>query len=277
MRSCTYPATASMPPAPHLRELRPELRVMSAGDTIEIYKEVGLPSDVAARFDVRQMSGTHGIGHTRMATESAVTTMGAHPFSTGPDQCLVHNGSLSNHNSLRRELRREGIHIETENDTEVGAAYLTWKMQQGSTLAKHWTAALKILMAFLPLSSEPKTALVLCATRLPVNPPSWPKPINMSPLARNTAPWSTCPASIRPAFGNPSPQLFISGITDMQTFDLEQNDLRTIERHASCAKNRYQPNRLEYHNPRASHAIAVGLDARLRSPSMARRAIIALA
>ena len=50
------------------------------------------------------MAGTHAIGHTRMATESAVTTDGAHPFSTGPDQCLVHNGSLSNHNALRREL-----------------------------------------------------------------------------------------------------------------------------------------------------------------------------
>ena len=124
------------------------LRVMSAGDTIEIYKEVGLPSDVAARFDVRKMSGTHGIGHTRMATESAVTTMGAHPFSTGPDQCLVHNGSLSNHNSLRRELRHEGIHIETENDTEVGAAYLTWKMQQGSTLGEALDSSLEDLDGF---------------------------------------------------------------------------------------------------------------------------------
>lgn len=54
--------------------LRPNIRVMSAGDTIEIYKEVGLPRDVAARFDLSGMSGTHGIGHTRMATESAVTT-----------------------------------------------------------------------------------------------------------------------------------------------------------------------------------------------------------
>ena len=119
-----------------IKNEHPSIRVMSAGDTIEIYKEVGLPKDVAARFNIGAMSGTHGIGHTRMATESAVTTMGAHPFSTGSDQCLVHNGSLSNHNSLRRKLRREGIHIETENDTEVGAAYLTWKMQHGSTLGE---------------------------------------------------------------------------------------------------------------------------------------------
>ena len=131
-----------------LKEVRPSVRIMSAGDTIEIYKEVGLPKDVAARFDVSKMSGTHGIGHTRMATESAVTTMGAHPFSTGNDQCLVHNGSLSNHNSLRRKLRREGVHIETENDTEVGAAYLTYKMQQCSTLGQALESSLDDLDGF---------------------------------------------------------------------------------------------------------------------------------
>ena len=94
------------------------------------------------------MSGRHGIGHTRMATESAVTTMGAHPFNTGLDQCLVHNGSLSNHNSLRRRLRREGVHIETENDTEVGAAYLTWKMQNGATLGEALESSLEDLDGF---------------------------------------------------------------------------------------------------------------------------------
>ncbi|MGB5837999.1 MAG: glutamine amidotransferase family protein [Albidovulum sp.] len=131
-----------------LKELRPDVRVMSAGDTMEIYKEVGLPKDVAARFDVAKMSGTHGIGHTRMATESAVTTMGAHPFSTGSDQCLVHNGSLSNHNSLRRQLAREGILTETMNDTEVGAAYLTWKMREGATLGEALESSLDDLDGF---------------------------------------------------------------------------------------------------------------------------------
>ena len=131
-----------------LGELRPDIRVMSAGDIIEIYKEVGLPKDVAERFDLAKMSGSHGIGHTRMATESAVTTMGAHPFSTGPDQCLVHNGSLSNHNSLRRKLIREGIAFETDNDTEVGAAYLTHKMNQGSNLGEALESSLDDLDGF---------------------------------------------------------------------------------------------------------------------------------
>ena len=132
----------------NLTEIRPGVRVMSHGSTLEIYKEVGLPKNVADRFDIRKMSGTHGIGHTRMATESAVTTMGAHPFNTGIDQCLVHNVSLSNHNSLRRKLRRLGVHIETENDTEVGAAYLTWKMQTGSTLGEALTSSLDDLDGF---------------------------------------------------------------------------------------------------------------------------------
>jgi methylamine---glutamate N-methyltransferase subunit A len=131
-----------------LAEIRPDVRIMSRGDTLEIYKEVGLPKDVAERFNLSGMTGTHGIGHTRMATESAVTTMGAHPFNTGSDQCLVHNGSLSNHNSLRRKLRREGVVIQTENDTEVGAAYLTWKMMNGASLGEALESSLDDLDGF---------------------------------------------------------------------------------------------------------------------------------
>jgi amidophosphoribosyltransferase len=131
-----------------LPQVAPGLRVMSSGESIEIFKEVGLPKDVAARFDVASMGGSHGIGHTRMATESAVTTEGAHPFSTGADQCLVHNGSLSNHNSLRRKLKREGVRIESQNDTEVGAAYLTWRMQNGASLDEALEGALEDLDGF---------------------------------------------------------------------------------------------------------------------------------
>jgi len=131
-----------------LRQLEPVIRIMGRGESIEIYKEVGLPETVVSRFDIAKMTGTHGIGHTRMATESAVTTMGAHPFNTGSDQCLVHNGSLSNHNSLRRKLRRENIRIETENDTEVAAAYLTWKLQNGLSLGEALESSLDDLDGF---------------------------------------------------------------------------------------------------------------------------------
>ena len=131
-----------------LSDKHSDIRVMSQGDSIEIYKEVGLPGEVSERFHLPSMAGSHGIGHTRMATESAVTTDGAHPYSTGPDQCLVHNGSLSNHNALRRKLTRNGIKIQSDNDTEVGAAYLTWKMSQGVSLGEALESSLKDLDGF---------------------------------------------------------------------------------------------------------------------------------
>lgn len=126
----------------------PGVRVMGVGEAVEIYKEVGLPKAVVERFGVRDMAGTHGIGHTRMATESAVTTMGAHPFSTGDDQCLVHNGSLSNHNNVRRELVRKGMRFETENDTEVAAAYITSRLLEGSDLGQSLEGTLTDLDGF---------------------------------------------------------------------------------------------------------------------------------
>jgi glutamate synthase domain-containing protein 1 len=126
----------------------PSVRTMATGENIEIYKEVGYPTEVAKRFDLAHMSGSHAIGHTRMATESAVTTLGAHPFSTGADECLVHNGSLSNHASLRRELIRDGMTFNTENDTEVAASYLTWRMKQGMNLGEALEKSLDDLDGF---------------------------------------------------------------------------------------------------------------------------------
>ena len=126
----------------------PGVDVVSAGRRMEIYKEVGLPARVAERFEMAGMRGSHAIGHTRMATESAVTTNGAHPFSTGPDQCLVHNGSLSNHNGLRRMLEHEGLHFVTQNDTEVAAGYLSWRMTEGASLKEALESSLKDLDGF---------------------------------------------------------------------------------------------------------------------------------
>ena len=110
------------------------LRVNSSGTTIEIYKQKGLPAEVAYNFGVSQFVGTHALAHTRMATESAVTTEHSHPFSTGEDLCLVHNGSLSNHNRLRSRLMKLGIHFSTDNDSEVAAGFLTWRLREGDTL-----------------------------------------------------------------------------------------------------------------------------------------------
>jgi glutamate synthase domain-containing protein 1 len=126
----------------------PRLSIVAFGARMELFKGVGLPNDVAARFGLACMSGSHAIAHTRMATESAVTTQGAHPFSTGPDQCLVHNGSLSNHNDVRRVLMRERMVFETQNDTEVAAGFLSWKLREGAKLDAALTAALDTLDGF---------------------------------------------------------------------------------------------------------------------------------
>jgi methylamine---glutamate N-methyltransferase subunit A len=131
-----------------LRQERPDLRVMSAGQRIEIFKEMGSPREFVERFDLGQFAGSHALAHTRMATESRVTTEHSHPFSTGLDLCLVHNGSLSNHNWLRRKLRREGIEFETDNDSEVAAGYLTWRLREGATLQEALEGCLTDLDGF---------------------------------------------------------------------------------------------------------------------------------
>lgn len=124
------------------------VRITSTGSAIEIFKEKGLPDQVIRKFDLDSMSGTHALGHTRMATESAVTTEHSHPFNTGLDLCLVHNGSLSNHNRLRENLKNEGLRFQTDNDSEVAAGYLTWRLSQGATLNEAMEAALVDLDGF---------------------------------------------------------------------------------------------------------------------------------
>ena len=131
-----------------LRQDHPELHVTSSGDTIEIFKEKGLPANFIERFRVKELEGTHALGHTRMATESAVTTEHSHPFSTGSDLCLVHNGSLSNHNRLRKYVKKQGVEFKTDNDSEVAAGYLMWRMREGASLDEALEAAIRDLDGF---------------------------------------------------------------------------------------------------------------------------------
>jgi methylamine---glutamate N-methyltransferase subunit A len=131
-----------------LSERHPELTLMSAGRSIEIYKEADLPTRFVKRFALNELAGSHALGHTLMATESRVTTAGSHPFSTGLDLCLVHNGSLSNHNRLRRTLQREGMVFRTENDSEVAAGYLTWRLREGASLEEALEGCLSDLDGF---------------------------------------------------------------------------------------------------------------------------------
>jgi glutamate synthase domain-containing protein 1 len=131
-----------------LRAVAPEITVLATGQAIELIKRAGPPAELIAGSGLTALEGTHALGHTRMATESRVTTEHSHPFSTGPDLCLVHNGSLSNHNRLRAALRREGLTFATDNDSEVAAGYLTWRMTGGATLDEALDGALRDLDGF---------------------------------------------------------------------------------------------------------------------------------
>ncbi|HEY3963205.1 MAG TPA: hypothetical protein VGM05_01530 [Planctomycetaceae bacterium] len=110
------------------------VHLLSAGRTMDVYKDEGHPKDIARRYGFAALAGTHAVGHTRMATESAVSPAHAHPFTAGEDFCLVHNGSLSNPYSIRRRLEKKGVRFETDNDTEAACRFLEWRMREGDAL-----------------------------------------------------------------------------------------------------------------------------------------------
>jgi methylamine---glutamate N-methyltransferase subunit A len=134
-----------------LAENFPEIRLLAVGRSIELYKDEGHPAEIAKRYHFEQLAGTHAVGHTRMATESAVTPAHAHPYTAGEDFCLVHNGSLSNPWSLRRMLEKKGICFETDNDTEAACRYLEWRMSSGQTLGEALHQAFTELDGFYTL------------------------------------------------------------------------------------------------------------------------------
>jgi len=114
----------------------PDALVVGSGNELVVYKGAGHPQDLARTYGLREVSGWQGVAHTRMATESAINPEGCHPYSVGADQCLVHNGSFSNHASIRRELRRQGVVFDSENDSEVGARFVAACLAEGDDLEK---------------------------------------------------------------------------------------------------------------------------------------------
>ena len=132
-----------------LKKEIPEISLVGYGKSINIFKQTGNPKDVVKKFKLSSFSGTHGIGHTRMATESAITTQGSHPYSTSEDECLVHNGSLSNHNNVRRSLIKDGQNFNSENDTEVAAGYISNQISKGKRFRKNIKKQFKRFRWFL--------------------------------------------------------------------------------------------------------------------------------
>ena len=145
-----------------IKVAQPKLHILSTGRSIDLYKDTGTPKEVAARYGFASLTGTHLVGHTRMATESAVTPDRAHPFTAGEDFCLVHNGSLSNAHGIRRELEPLGIRFETDNDTEAACRFIEWRLREGDDLEAALAHAFKALDGFytLLMGTADKLALV---------------------------------------------------------------------------------------------------------------------
>ncbi len=139
----------------------PALHVFSTGQRIDLYKDTGTPEEVALRYDFADLKGTHLVGHTRMATESAVTPDRAHPFTAGEDFCLVHNGSLSNHHEIRRMLEPKGIHFDTDNDTEAATRFIEWRLREGDTLQQALQQGFDVLDGFYTFLMGTATELAL--------------------------------------------------------------------------------------------------------------------
>jgi len=144
-----------------LKEHYPSAYVLSAGRMIDLYKDIGTPEQISNRYAFDKLEGTHLVGHTRMATESAVTPAHAHPFTAGEDFCLVHNGSLSNPYSIRRTLEPLGIHFDTDNDTEAACRFLEWRMREGDSLREALGHGLTELDGFFTFLMGTKDELAL--------------------------------------------------------------------------------------------------------------------
>ncbi len=111
-------------------------KVFSIGESLDIVKDVGGAHEVDARYHVARHSGSHGIGHVRLATESEVKPEAAHPFwATGfSDVAIVHNGQITNYWKMRRRLETRGFEFRTDNDSELIAVYLADKLARGVPL-----------------------------------------------------------------------------------------------------------------------------------------------
>jgi len=144
-----------------LTRTAPAVAVLSIGQSIDLYKDVGAPAEIAQRYDFASLQGTHLVGHTRMATESAVTPKHAHPFTAGRDFCLVHNGSLSNPHLVRKRLEPLGIHFETDNDTEAACRFFEWRLREGDDLTEAVTRGFSELDGFFTFLMGTRNELLI--------------------------------------------------------------------------------------------------------------------
>jgi amidophosphoribosyltransferase len=122
-----------------LRRVLPKALVIGRGTSLAVLKAIGDPRELIGTFSLAGRRGYQGLAHTRMATESAVTAAHCHPFAVADDLCVVHNGSFSNHATVRRELVADGIRFDSDNDSEVAARFIAAQLAEGADLDKALT------------------------------------------------------------------------------------------------------------------------------------------
>ena len=140
-----------------VRLAAPQVAVAGWGQAMVLVKDVGAPADICHRYGIPGWAGYQGVGHTRMATESAVTTAHSHPFAPAADLALVHNGSFSNYATVRRRLARAGVTFDTDNDSEVAARLIASRMAAGDGLADAIKTVLKEMDGFFTLLVTTRT------------------------------------------------------------------------------------------------------------------------
>lgn len=130
-----------------IESVAPDVEVVSMGQRLEIVKQVGAPGSLDAEFAVSTWTGTHGLGHTRLSTESRVDLSHSQPFWAHgtPDLAVVHNGHICNYHRLRRIYEQEGVRFYTENDSEIIGLYLARQLAGGRTLAEALSASVRDL------------------------------------------------------------------------------------------------------------------------------------
>ncbi|MFN0168853.1 MAG: glutamine phosphoribosylpyrophosphate amidotransferase [Bryobacteraceae bacterium] len=128
-----------------LEAVSPEVEVVSAGHRLEVSKQVGSPDNLDKTFGISAFEGSHGIGHTRLSTESKVDLSHSQPFwgHGCPDLAIVHNGHITNYHQLRRRYEQRGVRFYTENDSEVIAVYLGERLGLGDTLEAAFHAMMR--------------------------------------------------------------------------------------------------------------------------------------
>ena len=140
-----------------VRRVAPQVTVPGFGRSMVVVKDVGSPAAICARYGIPGWGGYQGIGHTRMATESAVTTAHSHPFAPAADLALVHNGSFSNYATIRGRLARQGVRCDTDNDSEVAARLVAARMAEGADLEEGLRTVLKEMDGFFTLLVTTRT------------------------------------------------------------------------------------------------------------------------